>query len=110
MHYGLVLVLVELHDKSRECLYHFCGASNWLGLKLKLNSLKAKVVVNRVFCLFHRKFTENFAHIQFKVSIHGLRLVMGSDQNLRETSGNVNSRFTTIGNCEIRECQFPYFL
>ena len=34
---------------------------------------------------------------------------MGRDQNLRETSGNVNSRFTIFRNCEIRECQFSLF-
>ena len=37
------------------------------------------------------------------------RLVMGCDQNLRETSVKVNLRFTIFGNHEIRECQFSLF-
>ena len=35
---------------------------------------------------------------------------MNRDQNLREMSVNVNSRFTIFGNCEICECQFSLFL
>ena len=34
---------------------------------------------------------------------------MGLDQNLRETSVNVNSRFTIFGNREILESQFSLF-
>ena len=34
---------------------------------------------------------------------------MGLDQNLRETSMNVNSRFTSFGKREIHECQFSQF-
>ena len=41
--------------------------------------------------------------------MHTLQLVMGSDQNLRETSMNVNSRFNIFGNREIYECQFSLF-
>ena len=36
-------------------------------------------------------------------------LVMGCDQNLREMSLNVNSRFTFFGNRELHECQFSLF-
>ena len=36
-------------------------------------------------------------------------LVMGRDQNLRESSVNVISRFTICGNCEICEWQFSLF-
>ena len=34
---------------------------------------------------------------------------MDRDQNLRETSVNVNLRFIIYGNCAIRECQFSLF-
>ena len=34
---------------------------------------------------------------------------MGRDQNLRETSVNVNSCFTIFWSCEIHECQFSLF-
>ena len=34
---------------------------------------------------------------------------MGCDQNLGETSVNVNSSFTIFGNRKIRECQFALF-
>ena len=34
---------------------------------------------------------------------------MGRDQNLRETSMNVNSHFTIFGSREIHDCQFSLF-
>ena len=38
-----------------------------------------------------------------------LELVMGRDQNLRESRVNLNSRFTICRNREIREWQFSLF-
>ena len=50
-----------------------------------------------------------FLHLN-SITLDGVwTLVMGLDQNLRETSMNVNSCFAIFGNREIHECQFSQF-